>query len=256
MNGPAVLLATWCLASAPAASDTARVRRAHVEAGYAVEAFTRDRSAWQSASLRAGYRWERAAAVAEVGLSSRFDRWDRTAAGEAYATLSRGLSGFARLQLAPGADVLPRIDVQAGLDRALGGGWEGGLSYRRMGFRGAAIDILGVAATRYLGHWYLQARGTLVPEGGRTGGGVAFRARRYRDPSRPDELVEVAVALGQEVALLGVGIRPAVLSTASLEGRLVRRLGGDWSVAAGLSWAREERIPSRFGARAGLRRDW
>jgi YaiO family outer membrane protein len=262
MTGATLLLSVAGLGAAlpsrggPAPSDTSRARAAHLEAGYGVEAFARDRSAWQTASLRAGYRWTGVTAIGEVSLSSRFDRWDRGAAGEAYLAVSRGLSGFARIQIVPEAAVLPRTDIQAGLDRALGGGWEGGVTYRRMGFRGAAIDIVGLAATRYLGRWYLQARGTLVPERGRTGGGIALRARRYRDPDRPDELVEVSAVLGQEVVLLGAGVRPAVRSTASLEARVVRRLSSEWGVSAGLSWAREERVPSRFGARLALRRDW
>jgi YaiO family outer membrane protein len=252
MIGSTVLIAAMA-AAPPSSPDTGRVRRTHAELGYAVEAFTRDRAAWQTVRAQVAHRIGRATLVAEAAAASRFDQWDQAVSAEAYAGLPGKLSGYARVQVAPGAGVLPRTDLAAALDRGLGGGWEVGASYRRMGFRDAAIDVIGLAAARYAGPWYLQARAGLVPEAGRTGGWLALRVRRYRVAEQPDELIEAGAVVGQEVVLLGPSVAPQVRSTGSVDARVQRRLTAVWSVAAGVSWAREDGVPSRFGVNLSLR---
>lgn len=235
--------------------DTTR-RGYFAEMGYVVEAFGRDRSAWQTGRMQIGRRHARGAVLGELFTSRRFDRWDQGAAVEIYHTIAPGWSGFARAQVTPGADVLPETDVQALLERALGGGWEAGVSYRRMGFADAAIDILGVTANRYVGLWLLTARGSIVPERGRTGASLVARARRWLYPDRPDGIVEITAGIGEEVVLLGAALPPDVRSTTSLEARIQHRLTGFWSVTGGASWNREERAPSRVGVTLALRRSW
>jgi YaiO family outer membrane protein len=251
-----MILTALLLLTPAGPADTAVPRPWRAETSYAVDWHRRDRTAWQTARMAIGRRLGSATVIGEALTAARFDQWDQALAGEAYVAIRPRLSGYARVQAAPSADVLPTTDLSGELTRGLSGGWEVSAGYRRMGFELGAVHIVGLSAARYAGHWYLQARGTMVPRGGLVGLGLGLRARRYFDPDRPDQFIELYSVAGKEVILPDPGLDPDVRGTTSAGARLQRRVGAGWGVTAMAGWTRESRSPSRVGVGAGLYLTW
>jgi YaiO family outer membrane protein len=241
------------LAAASPADTGARWR---AEAGYAVEVHSRDRAAWQTVRTAFGHRWARATLTADLQTASRFGRWEQAGGLETYFAAGRRWSGYARLQVAPGAEVLPRTDASGQLTAAVARGWEATAGYRRMGFSDETVDIVSVGAARYAGVWYLQALGSAVPGHGTTGFGVALLARRYADPDRPDRFIEFRGSAGREVVLLGPATAPDLRATGAAGVRYGTPLARDWGLSVAATWTAEDRVPSRTGVAVSFYRTW
>lgn len=237
-----------------ATADTAYTHPWETTLSYGFEAFSRDRSAWQTARASLGYSRRRESIIVNAQTARRFDQWDQGGGADGYFALGRRTSAYVLTEFSPGADVLPRSDLTGGVDQGVGGGWEIAGSYHRMAFKDATIDILGVGVNKYVGNWYLMTRGIVVPEGGKTGFAGWVRARRFLGGSR--ELVELSGAAGKEVVLLGAGVRPVVRGTAALGAWLKHDLGASWGFSISAGWTREADLPSRTGATLSLTRRW
>lgn len=251
-----MILAALLLLVPSSRPDTTVPRPWRAETSYAVDWHSQDRTAWQTARMALGRRLGSATLIGEALTAARFDQWDQALAGEAYVAILPRFSGYARVQVAPSADVIPTTDLAAELTRGLSGGWEVSGGYRQMWFAAGTVQIFALAGAFYTGNWYLQARGTMVPEDGVVGLGLGLKARRYFDPSRPDELVELFASAGQEVVLPDPGMEPEVQGTVSVGARLQHSIGPTWGVTGTAGWTNETGAPSRFGLGAGLYLTW
>jgi YaiO family outer membrane protein len=164
-----LLLGIAATQAVPMPSDSAVSRRWLASASIGFEAFARDRATWTQQQAALGRRWEAATVIGEVVRTTRFSRTDIAGAATTYARLGPGTSLYARLQVAPGSEVIARLDAAAEVERAMGGGWTAAGGYRRMSFADADVDILGAAVSRYLGDWLFQGRSQVVIGSGRTG---------------------------------------------------------------------------------------
>ncbi|MEZ4587115.1 MAG: YaiO family outer membrane beta-barrel protein [Gemmatimonadales bacterium] len=248
-----ILVSLAALGAAVPVTDTAP--RWIAGASFGVESFTRDRAAWRQYQATLGYRHRGVTVIGELIRTDRFARADEALAATTYLRVDRRTSGWARLQVAPRADVIARLDASAELERALGGGWTVAGGYRRMSFAESGVDLLGASVNRYLGPWLLQARGQAVMSGGRTGAGGRLMARRSFEDD-PDRLLELAAGVGQEVVLLGAGLPAEVRGTGSLVARGRWRFGDRWGAEGLVTWSQERAVPDRTGFNAGIFARW
>ncbi|MBI4543299.1 MAG: YaiO family outer membrane beta-barrel protein [Gemmatimonadetes bacterium] len=247
----AALIALAAALAAPRADTSGRWQ---ASATYGFETFTRERATWHVGSLVAGRRFARGTVLAEGLLASRFARTDPAGALDGYYTFAPRVYGNLRVQVAPDAEVIARTDVAAELFRGLRGGWEASAGYRRMDYRSDAVDIVSLGVARYVRSWYVRARGTVVPKGGRAGVSALLLARRYGATS--DDVTEVSANLGEQVVTIGAGPAVELRATATLAARWQRRLRGPWGLAVGATWTSDERSPARAGLTTGAFTRW
>ena len=209
---------------------------------------------WQTTTLSVRRRFSGGSIAGEGIRGERFGATDWAGALDAYARTWSGGYGYVRAQLAPGADVLPRSDVQAELFHDLRSGWELSAGARRIAARDEAIPVYSASLARFFGRWSLRARGSAVPHAGATGGGGALLLRR--DLGSPAAFALVAVSGGREVVTVGSGPRVEVRATRSVSLHLQRFLLGNLGIAGGAEYTRFSGIPDRRGVSLGLLARW
>ena len=225
---------------------------------YGFEAFVgHQRATWQAGGVRIGRRFAQGTLIGEVLTARRYAHTDRGFAADLYRTLRPRAYGNLRLQLMPGADVLPRLDATAELFQATSGGYEFSAGLRRMEYASSHATILSAGVAKYLPRWYLRARALVVPHEGATGAAASLQARRYLKTD--DDFVDLSAGLGREVVTLGtapsgpvVELRKNRFVAARVQHALTRGLGlslvGTWSGTDGL--------PDRRGLTAGVTWRW
>ncbi len=249
----ALLLAT---PPGPAARDTPAVRRGwEASLGHAYASFTSaDWPSWQTTTLSLRQRTSVGSVAVEAIRSERFGAVDGAEAAEAYARLWRGSYGYWRAQLAPGAEALPRIDLQGELFQGFRGGWEVSGGLRSIDAKDDVVSIYSASAARFIGRWMLRARGSVVPHAGSTGGAGALLLRRYLGDTT--EFVDATVAAGREVVTVAAGPRVEVRATRSLALHAQKYLLGNVGLSGGVEYATFSGIPDRREISLGLVARW
>lgn len=231
--------------------DTVPAWRASATYGY--EALSGGRPAWHAATLRLSRRTGRRTLAAEALVARRFDLSDAGVAGEAWSPLWRRAYGSLRVQVAPGAAVLPTTDVALDLYQGLSGGWEAAGGYRRMQF-GRGVDIYHAGLAKYAGNWYLRGRLTFVPRGGTTGTSGFAAGRRYG--ATADDWWEIGGGLGEELITVGAGPAVAVRRNGVALARVQRYVTPRTGMAAGVTYNGTRGFSSRTGVSVSLLRRW
>ena len=246
----AALVVGTALAAAPA--DTGARWQAALQYGF--EAFTRTLAAWQAASARLERRTPAGSLALEALTATRFGLRDAGGAAEAYWPAWRRAYVNARLQVLPGAAVLPRVDILAEAYQGLPGGWEISAGYRRMAFLGAGVDLWSASAARYAGSWYLRSRLTLVPQAGRLGASGSLLARRYL---RSDlDLVELQAGVGREVVVIGAGPVVDVRGTRFVAARAQVEIARGFALAVAATVNDQKGLPTRRGLTVSVTHRW
>lgn len=209
---------------------------------------------WLTASAGIQRSSEWGALGVEVFRSRRFGLRDEGAAAEAYIqTLDRGYA-HVRGQVVPDAVVLPSADLRLELFQGFGDGWEASAAARRLVVSGESIAIYGLGLARYLPAWYLRARFDVNPTFEETALYYSASVRRYL--SRIEGFLELAGGTGEEVAEVAAGpvvdLRAGTSLTARAELFPYRRAG----VAAGITYATLEDLPTRYGGDVRLIIRW
>ena len=208
---------------------------------------------WYGASV--GYRATPGSISVEGFRSRRVGLWDGGAIADSYFRTWRSAYANVRVQLAPGAHVLPGSDVLAELYQGLGDGWEATAGARRMNYRANATTSVDAGIGRYVGANYLHVRATaLVPRHGANAASFGVVARHYG--ASTDDLIEAGASAGREVVNIGAGqaidVRRA--SSAYLRGQWYfdPRFGAQAVVLHDAA----QRIPTRTGVRVSLITRW
>jgi YaiO family outer membrane protein len=238
-------------ASRAADSSAQAAWRAGLEYGF--ESFTTGRATWQTYTARVERKFVHGALALEAMDATRFSLWDQAAALDAYRTLWRLAYGNLRVALAPGARVLPRSDVTAEVYQGVRGGWEASAGYRRMSYPGRGVDLWGASLGKYVGDWYVVARGTAVPRSGKLGGGASLLVRRYLQTA--DDYLDVSGGLGSEVATIAAD-SVVVSGSRFLTARLQRFVTPSLGITLGATWNIQQGIPARRGLALGVNYRW
>jgi YaiO family outer membrane protein len=224
---------------------------------YGFEAFTRDRATWQAASAQLGHRFAHGTLIAELLTATRFDLTDRGGALDAYHRLWPHSYGNLRVQVAPGADVLPRLDVSTEVFQGVPGGFEFSVGYRRMQYAHDHADLFSAGVAKYTGNWYLRARTTVVPKAGTTGVSGSLAVRRYL--ATADDYLDIQGGLGQELITVGAGpggpdvqVRANRFAAVRIQKLLTSRIG----LSVGATYNSTDGLPDRRGLAAGLFCRW
>jgi YaiO family outer membrane protein len=211
---------------------------------YGFEAFTAGRATWQAWMARVERKTPQGSLALEALHSSRFSLWDDAGALDAYHTLWRRAYGNVRIALAPGAQVLPRLDATAEVFQGVGGGWEASAGYRRMSFSGSGVNLWSASLAKYVGNWYVVARGTAVPQSGKLGGGVGLLVRRYFQSA--NDFLDVSGGTGSEVVTLGAD-SVNVSRSQSLSVRLQHFVSARVGLTIAATFDTQQGIPNRRG---------
>jgi YaiO family outer membrane protein len=240
-----------------AAPDSGTAPRWRAGLTYGFEAFTRDRTTWHAASAQVSRRFSKGTLIGELLAARRFDLTDRGVAVDAYRTLRPRAYGNLRVQVVPGANVLPRLDVAAGHRLKRLGGVEFSAGYRRMQYPHDHADLFSAGVAKYAGNWYLRARTTIVPKAGSTGISGALAARRYL--ATPDEYLDVQGGLGEELLTVGTGpngpdvqVRKNRFAAVRIQKRLTSWLGA----SLGATYNSTDGFPDRRGLTVGVSHRW
>lgn len=224
---------------------------------YGFEAFTRDRTTWHAASAQVSRRFAHGTLIGELRSVRRFDLTDRAVAVDAYRALWPRAYGNLRVQFAPGADVLPRLDVATEAFQAVTGGIEFSAGYRRMQYAHDHADLFSAGVAKYVGNWYLRARTTIVPKTGTTGVSGSLAVRRYL--ATPDEYLDVQGGLGEELLTVGTGPNgPDIQVRANrfVAVRLQKRLTSWLGASVGVTYNSTNGLPARRGMTIGVSHRW
>ncbi len=252
----ACALALLATPPGPAARDTPTTRRGwEASLGHAYASFSSaDWSSWQTTTL-ALRRRANAGSVALEGIrSARFGATDWAGALDAYARLWSGAYGYWRGQLAPGAEALPRLDLQGELFQDFRGGWEVSAGARSINTGDEVVPIYSASVARFAGRWMLRARGSVVPHAGSTGGAGALLLRRYLGSTM--EFVDAGLGAGREVVTVAAGPRVEVRATRSVALHAQKFVLGDLGLTAGVEYATFAGIPDRREVSLGVVARW
>lgn len=246
---PAALLAA-ALAASPA--DTGARWQATLQYGF--EAFTHTLAAWQAASARLERHTRAGTFALEALTATRYGLKDGGAAADVYWNAWRRAYVNARLQILPGAAVLPRVDALVEAYQGLPRGWEVSAGYRRMAFLGTGVSLWSASAAKYAGYWYVRSRLTVVPQAGRVGASAGLLARRYL---RSDlSLVELQGGVGREVVVLGAGPVVDVRPTQFVAGRAQVEVARGLALAVTATLDAQEGLPNRRGITVSVLHRW
>jgi YaiO family outer membrane protein len=194
-------------------------------------------------------KWAGLSAGIALGHVRRFGLEGTYLAGESYPRLWDKAYGHIRFQVAPSAQILPRMGFSLELFQGLGNGWEGSAGVRHVRSTAPPATIYHTGLARYAGPWYVRGRITVVPYGGVVGTSGTLSVRRYTSPNHPYNLVELAISQGREVEWTGgQGLQPIVVIR-SLGGvvRVQRLIGFGLTLSAGIRIIR-----NTFYAQRGL----
>ena len=200
---------------------------------------------WVSASVGIQRSTDWGALGVGAFRSRRFGLHDDGAAAEAYIeTVDRGYA-HVRAQVVPDAHALPSADLRLELFQGFGDGWEASAAARRLVVSGENIEVYGLGLARYLPGWYLRARLDVNPTFEETALSYSASARRYL--AGIEGFLELAAGTGEEVAEVAAGPVVDLRAGTSLTGRAelfpYRRAG----LAAGITYATLEDLPTRYG---------
>lgn len=216
---------------------------------------------WVSYGAAAARRFASGSLALELSRTRRFGTWEGAAAVDAYRTLWRRAYGNVRVQLAPGADALPRHDVSAELFQGLAGGWEPSVAVRRMAFASETVDFAAASLGRFVGPWYARGRATWVPRrGGADAGSVSALARRYLGGAT-DAYLEASAGSGGEAVTLapataGAGPVVEVRRTTFVSVGAQWHLGAHLGASASASVNTFAGVPTRRGGSVGAVVRW
>lgn len=206
---------------------------------------------WHIVTGAVEHRGATLAAVLGATAARRFGRTGQQVELQLYPRFGR--AGYGALSAAHSASIIfPRWRVSAELFRSLGGGFEASLGSRYMKFDTVDVTLLTGSIGRYVPHWYLSARPTLVPRDGEVLFSGDLLLRRYQGDA------------GHHLTIrLGAGETPAENSAAAdLERQQSLRAGLDgredlpwaWDLLWSAAWERESFTaqPRRTRLQAGL----
>ena len=195
-------------------------------------------------------RFARGAASLEGGVASRNGFSDPFVATDLYASAGRAGYGNVRVQWAPGASGVPRVDLLGEAFVALGHGWEGSLGARRLVTETDAATLgLGSLAT-YAGNWYLRAKGVVTAD--ETAAVSASLSARYLFDGLGGltaPFAEVTIGQGQEPVVTAAGVE--VRQSWGAGARLQREVRAGLGLSAGLGYTADGTL-SRWSGNAGL----
>lgn len=249
----AILASAMMLAGATAGSaQEADDPRWSSTAAYTTEWFEGDALLpWRTASFETGRSFSRGTGIVRLGADTRYEETDGWAQVVAYRDLWSRAYTRASLQVAPGAEILPSLDVSVGLNQGLKGGWEVSGGYRMMRTAGDAVHIGSGSLAHYVGPCYLRGGASVAIKGGTTGESVSGLGRC----GTGEMAITTAGAIGREVVTLSPGeYELRRTEQLSIDGTLP--LGRIWSVTAGLRGGRFEGQPLRGGVHLGLGIRW
>jgi YaiO family outer membrane protein len=212
-----------------------------------------DQADWHTAGVSLGRKAAGVSWNAELLRARRFGQTDAAGVADLYADLRPGTYGNLRVQAAPGATVLPGLDVSAGLYTSVARVWEAGAAYRVLRFEDARVRLITLSRGRYAGPFFVQARATGVPRGTGLDASGALLVRRYYGGA--DDFAEVLAGGGREVVTLGAGPRFDVRRTAFVAARVQRRLRGPFVLTGGAGYVDDAVFP-RWHATAGAGLRW
>ncbi len=209
-------------------------------------------TSWWRLAATAQRRFDRGALVLETSDHRRFGRWDAALRTDGYLDLWPGSYGSLRVQVAPGALVIPRADLAAELFQGFSG-WEASVAYRHMAFAADNVNVLGLSLARYVGAWYLQATGNGVPGSAGEPWALSLVGRVRRYLREPDDLVELTAGTGREVVVLGGGTFD-LRTTRTVAARFQTYPWPHMGFSAGSTYTTYEGVPHRIGLDLGLLR--
>ena len=245
------------VAALPAAAQQAQPAW-NVRASYGREVFDSDLPAWsdwESVEGAVSRRHGRGAVTAGVLRARRFDRRNDAGFADAYHTLWRGAYGNMRVQLAPGAGILPRTDMSGEIYQSLARGWEVSAGYRHLVFATERVGIAGATVGHSTGRWYARGRVTQAFSSAPTDAPVSIAGLVRRSLARREGHLELSAGTGGEAVTTGaalVDVRRTSFVTAGAQLYFTSALGAN----VGGSVANLEGIPRRVGGQVTALARW
>ena len=170
---------------------------------YSFSDLSDDRAPWHALHATLVRNFEGGALALEAIQVGRFERWDRAVALDGYKELWQDSYANLRAQYAPTPELLPELDFFGQLYQGIASGWEVSGSYRLRAYPDEAIHFFGLGVGRYLGAWYLRAKGNVFPYADEVGALLSVEARRYFEPPRSYLKFEAGRGRGVEVVDVG-----------------------------------------------------
>ncbi len=219
--------------------------------GVRVESFASGREPWQESRAVVQRRFAGGAAALEVGHARRNGASAPLVGTDLYAAAGRRGYGNLRVQWAPEATTVARLDVLAEGYLALGGGWEGSAGLRRVAFAEEAVTLGTASAAVYTGNWLTRVRAVVSP-GGVTGVSTSLSSRYLFEGvgGLTAPFVEATVGQGQE-PVVGPDGEPAVRQSFVVAVRGQRRLAGPLGGTLGASYTADGTL-TRWGLDVGV----
>lgn len=191
---------------------------------------------WHVVTGEALYRRAGISSILRVTGARRFGESGQQVGVEVYPRFGR--EGYAVLAAAYSpALIFPRWRLAAELYRNVGAGFEASAGARYMRFDSVEVRLVTASVGRYVPHWYLSARSTVVPRADEVLLAGDLLMRRYLDDG--GDHVTLRLALGETPA---EDVREVeLLRTRSLRAGLDGRsgLGGPWDLLWLTAWERE-----------------
>ncbi len=245
----AALLAAALLSVPAAAPTSAQTWRA--TAGHHVETFRADRPAWHETRATVQRLGPSGAFGAELARISRNDRADVTVAADLYRVLSRRVYANVRAEAAPGARVVPTLNLLGEVYAGVGRGWDVSAGGRYLAVPGTDVPLVTASAMHTAGPIVLGGRTTVALAPGVTVSAVATAryAPETSGPGVPTRLSLVA-GQGQEAVVTDAGdVVVRRQRVVALYGQ--RRIGGPVGLSAGAGYTADGTL-TRWSAEAGL----
>lgn len=222
-----------------------------LETGVAYEALSGGIGDWRTAYVEGQqHLGARANVFGAARLSERFALSDQQVSGGVAWPLYGPIGLLAEGSFSPTARVLPRYELGAQLDAALGGGWVADVGLKRTEFAAAGNWRGTLTLERYMGDWRLAYAFavTQLPEGYYPLGHTATVS--YMHPTQGS--VTFGAAYGREMNVVG----PDRLLTTDVLGVWVRGqywLFPGWAIVPQLNWTQQGTLYDRLGGNLGLR---
>ncbi len=140
----------------------ARLRPWSAQLSHTVDWFDDDRATWTETAATIGRMTPVGRVLARASTSQRFGMSDTQFEIEAYPRLRPGTYGHVNFGASVDKALYPGSRVGLELYQSLGGGFEGSLGWRRLGFATTTNIYVG-SLTKYAGNWMLTGRAYFIP---------------------------------------------------------------------------------------------